>query len=138
MKLPSFLFPVLCFWRELIRVTASLNQLTTTTRAGLTNGMFNSLLIVDGQGQAIKIKDAHKLHGIGLFWGYNIFLNQRIRVELEPSGEPFSISVDEVRGLVLKSFHTRHGWATRGDFEELEANVQKAASIPEIIRLIGE
>jgi hypothetical protein len=58
------------------------------------------MTVVDSNGTGIKIKDAHKLHGVGLFWGYKLFLNQRIRVELEPSGEPFAVSVAEVRDML--------------------------------------
>jgi len=71
-------FPVICFWRTLTRVRDNYEQLTTTTSAGVANGMFNNLLVVDSDGLSITVKKAEKLHGIGFLWGYNIFLDQRI------------------------------------------------------------
>jgi hypothetical protein len=77
-------FPVLCFYGDLVRTRESYDKLTTTTAAGLKNGYFRDLLLVDSGGRAIRLTDARKLRGIGPFFGYNIFMNQRIKVELEP------------------------------------------------------
>lgn len=74
----------------------------------------------------------------GLFWGYDIFLNQMIKVELLFEGNPFQITVDEVKKRVLLSFKKRHGWSTRGDFDELQSNVENAHSILEIIQFLSE
>jgi hypothetical protein len=135
--LSKLTFPLLCVRGELIRVRTSLDALTTTTKAGLKNGYFRGLVLVDSRGQAVPIKDAHKLRGVGLFWGYNVFLNQRIKVELELSGEPFTVSLNEVKEMVRKSFQRWHGWSTRDDFEELKAAVESARSISEIIERLS-
>jgi len=136
--LPKLTFPVFCFWGDLIRVRKDWNTLTTTTKAGLENGFFRDLLIVDSEGQAVHIIDAHKLHGVGLFWGYNIFLNQRIKVKLELSGSLFPISLNDVKEKVQSSFKRRHGWSTRGDFDELKTTIANASSISEIIRQLSK
>jgi hypothetical protein len=138
MQEEAFRFPVLCFWRDLIRIRRSWELLTTTTRAGIKNGMFRDLLLVDSDGLAVRVKDAHKLHGVGLFRGYNIFLNQRIKVKLELSGDPFRMQLDDVRQMVLKSFQSRRGWSSRDDFDELKASIENARSIPEIIERLSE
>jgi hypothetical protein len=59
-------------------------------------------------------------------------------VELEAEGEPAIISLEELKTLILKSFRERHGWSTRGDFEELPKRVREAGTIGEIIELLGE
>ena len=130
-------FPILCFEHDFYpRIKQDWDSLTTTTKAGLKNGLFDNLLMVDSQGMGIRVKNAKKLYGVGPFWGYNIFLNQRIKVELVFEGEPFHISVDEVRKYVLMSFERWHGWVTRGDFKELVSSIHKAQSIREIIELL--
>jgi hypothetical protein len=96
------------------------------------------MLIVDSNGVGLKIRGAKKLHGVGLFWGYNIFLNQRIKVQPIIAGKPFEVSLSEVKELVLKSFRNWHGWEARGDFEELRAAVAKAGSIQEMICRLSE
>jgi hypothetical protein len=126
-------FPVLAFWREFIRIECSWEGLTTTTKAGLKNGMFNDLLLVDSEGRGVRVINARKLHGVGLFWGYNIFLNQRIRVELVVEEKGLNLSLEEVKTLVFASFRKRCGWRTRGDFNDLCAWVKEAKSVAEII-----
>jgi hypothetical protein len=55
------------------------------------------MLIVEANGKAYKVPGAKKLHGVGPFGGYNIFLNQKIKVELLFEGNPFQITADEVK-----------------------------------------
>ncbi len=136
MTVSDLQFPVLCFWRHLFRIEKTAEAFTTTTKAGLKNRMFDNVLVIGSNSQAVRVKSARKLHGVGPFWGYNIFLNQRIKVELIFDGEPFQISVEDVRKRVLASFKQWHGWQTRDDFDNLKAAVEKASTVAEIIRLI--
>ncbi len=84
----------------------------------------------------IRIRNAHKLHGVGLLWGYNIFLNQRIRVELEPGGEPFVVSIEEVKNMIRTSSLRWRGWLTRPDFKEFRARLLSAATVRDVIQLL--
>ena len=137
MAASEFTFPIVCFYKHLLRTRNDWSSLVTTTTAGVSNGMFNNLLLVDSNGLSRRVKSARKLHGVGLFWGYNIFFNQRIRVELAFDGEPFQTSLEDVRKRILASFRQWHGWQTRGDFAELRIAVEKASTIAEIIGIIG-
>jgi len=130
-------FPVICFDRHLSRIRRDWDSLVTTTTAGVKNGMFDNMLVVDSNGKSMRVKSARKLHGVGLFWGFNPMVGQRIKVELIFDGEPFFMTVDDVRKRVLASFQKWHGWETRGDFDELKAAVEKASTVAEIIRLEG-
>jgi hypothetical protein len=131
-------YPALYFAQGLATVAVDKDGLTICNTAGLKRGCYDRMLVVDSNGIGRRVKGARKLHGVGPFWGYNIFLNRRIRVELVFDGEPFPMSVDDVRRLVLDSFRKWHGWRTRGDFKELKASVQNAQSVAEIIRLVSE
>jgi hypothetical protein len=137
MTVNAIKFPVLRFSQNLVGVKRTEDDLTTCTKVALKKGFFNEMLVVEESGKAYKVNGARKLHGVGPFWGYNIFLNQMIRVELLFQGNPFQITVDEVKKKVLLSFKKRHGWSTRGDFEELRESVENAKTILEIIQLLS-
>jgi hypothetical protein len=111
--------------------------LTTTTALALRAGFFNGLRVIDSNGRQYTVTKARFLHGVGRFWGYNIFLGRRIRValDLRESGEV--LSVDAVRALVLHAFQTWHGWQARGDFENLQIGVERASTVAQICRPQG-
>ncbi|QSA95833.1 hypothetical protein [Methylococcus sp. EFPC2] len=115
-----------------------MDMLTTTTTAGLKNGLFDNILLVDSNGVSYHIVGAKKLHGVGPFWGFNIFLNQRIRVEPVFDGEPAEMSLDEVRKRIFSSFKSKHGWETRGDIVELKKAINSAANFSELIEALRD
>ena len=137
MGVDAIKFPVICFWQDLIRIRFDKASLITTTKAGIKNGMFTDLFIVDSDYSGFVVKSAKKLHGVGFLWGFNIFLNQNIRVELTFEGKPRKVALDEIKGRIFQSFQKWHGWATRGDFDELQEKVRNAQSISEIIQLLS-
>jgi len=100
-------------------------------------GYYENLLVVDSTGAALKIAGAEKLHGVGPFWGYNIFLSQKIKVRLHIENDPIQMSLADVKQSIFDSFKRWHGWSSRGDFDELKASVKMATSIPEIIKLLS-
>jgi hypothetical protein len=129
-------FPVLCFAQSIVRVKQNPDELTTCTKVALRNKFFDNMLIVEMGGKGYKVKGAKKLRGVGPFWGYNIFLNQKVKVDLLFEGKPFQVSLDEVKERIFQSFKTRQGWSTRDDFEELRDRVKNAGSISEIAQLL--
>lgn len=130
-------YPIIWFSQDLVDIGQSEDNITICTKAALHSDFFKRLLLVDSEGNALKVCNAKKICGVGPFWGYNIFLNQRIKVELITEGEPFFVSVDEVKKYIFKSFQNWHGWASRGDFDELKESVAKAQTITELIQLIA-
>jgi hypothetical protein len=136
LDLASATFPTLSLSKGVALVSRGPADLTTCRSAGLRRGWYNDLLLVDSSGQGWQIGGARKLHGVGPLWGYNIFLNQKIRVELLLSKGPLAVSVGDLRERVLKSFRTWHGWEEEGTFPALKANIEKAHSVSEIISLL--
>lgn len=132
----SATFPTLSLSKGVALVSRSPAELTTCRIAGLRRGWFSDLLLVDSSGRGWKIGGARKLHGVGPLWGYNIFLNQKIRVELLLSKGPFAVSVEDLRERVLKSFRTWHGWEEEGTFSILKTGIEKAGSVSELISLL--
>jgi hypothetical protein len=137
MDATELVFPVICFNQGIFEVKEDFYKLSTCSKYALKRGWYKSLLIIDSVGESIRVKSARKLHGIGRFWGYSIFLNQRIKVELTYDGEPFQITVEDLRKHVLDSLNTWEGWQEQMNFEEWKASFEKASTIAEIIRLAG-
>src|SRR5262245_12476310 len=126
-------FPVLLLHPKYGMVVKDWDSLTTSTAAALKNKVFEDLLIVDSSGKAFRVNGAKKLHGIGALGGFNIFLNQKIRVEPIFEGAPSQISVEALKERVFKSFEEWEGWSSASNFEEMSEKVRAANSIKEII-----
>lgn len=109
MKLDSLKFPVLCLRKDSALAELDINALTTTTKAALSGGLYEDLRIVDSDGVEALVVSARKLHGLGVFFGYNLFFNQRIRIDIEIDFTGRVLVADDVRNLVLKDFRGWHG-----------------------------
>ena len=86
--------------------------------------------------KVLQISEARKLRGVGPFFGFNIFLNQRIQVALIASGHEKMVGVEEVRRLVLSAIRGKQKWNSAGGSDELVANVDRAQSISEIAAMV--
>ena len=131
-------YPVLGVFRSgALTIAATSVYLTTYTKRGLKRGHFNGLCLVDSRSKWFRVRSAHKLHGVGRFGGYNVFLNQWIRVELEIEDEHREATIDEVKALVLRDFESWDGWKSRGDFDVLLRRVTDAHSVPELLNVLA-
>jgi len=127
-------FPVLAFSRRLgvVNRKQNPNELTTTTTAGIRNGLFDDLLLVDAALHGFEIKETQIRGGVGPFWGFTPFLNRRVRVELIPA-RVRPVSLDEVKALVSESIRKwKDVWASGGNLKELQQTFQRAGSISEM------
>jgi hypothetical protein len=126
-------FPALLLHPRYGYVALSAERVTHTTRHGLSHGEYDGLLIVSRSGHAYAVAGARKVGTVGPFGGWNLFLNQRIRIELIAGAEPYRIGVEDLRSRVFESFRTWHGWESAENFEEIEARVRRATTPREII-----
>jgi len=127
-------YPVLAkFPNGSFQIASSSASLTRNTSVGLKEGYYNGLQIVDSRGKWFRVRGARKLHGIGRFGGYTLFLNQRIRVAIDLEEENREADVEDVRRIVLTDFQAWHGWRSRGDFDELVRRVNGARTLPELL-----
>jgi hypothetical protein len=131
-------FPVLVFSAQYLYVEMDALSLTTCTKAALRNGYFKGMVIVDSGGFLSKVREAKKLFGLGPFWGYNIFFNQVIRVELMFAAEPSKTTVEEVLLQVLSSFRGRSAWRSRDDYSSLKSSIEMAPTIVDIIDVLAK
>jgi hypothetical protein len=137
--LPGIEFPVLCFNQDIILVHHTYDEVTTASKAGLKGGWYDGLLIVSANSVAIRVKGATKLYGDGRFWGYNVFLNQRIHVGLEFDEPSFEISLGAVKSEVHRSLTKEYDlWSSGESVPRLRSQVNQAQSVVEIIRLFEQ
>ena len=125
-----------CFHREYALLLRHWDELVVTTTYALKHGKLTDLLLVDATGMAVRVENAKKLHSVGPWRGYNIFLNQTIKVELNFAGEPFPISLVDFKHRLFRSFADWHGWSAGNEVEELRAQIERATSVPEIFDLL--
>ena len=131
-------FPVLgTFPNGSLEIASSPSALTLNTSTGLKKGYYDGLRLVDSRARWFRVRGARKLHGVGPFGGYTIFLNQRIRVALDLEDEERVADLDELRGIVLADFDAWHGWRSRGDFDLLLSRVQGATSVVGLISVLA-
>lgn len=135
--LSSLAFPVLRFVRGMVFPARSLDDARTCTKTALTKGFFRRQLILDSEGRTVLVRDARKLHGVGPFWGYNIFLNQRVLVELDAEIGP-QISLEEARSKVLSALRGPQQWDSADTHEDLVAHVTQARSVAALVEVITE
>jgi hypothetical protein len=127
-------YPVICFNDDVFLVERDQESLTTTNIGAISAGWYDQMLIVDSLGQAYRIRNARRQGWAGFVWPDLV----RLRISFEANEEPASLSVDEVREQLYKS---TTGWrllTKRGDFEELETQIQQAHSVAELIYLLTE
>ena len=125
-------YPVLEFSKGMIFAARSVEELEQCTKPALRSGFFKDLLLIDSGGRSLKIAGARKLRGVGPFFGFNIFLNQKIQVALTTSGPERIVGVEEVRQLVLSAIRGKQEWSSMENSDELVAIVRRAQSISEI------
>ncbi len=132
----DLVYPVLFLDKDSLSGARTEESLTATTAIAFRAGFFNGLRVIDSNGRQYTVTKARRLHGVGPFWGYNIFLNRTIRVEIDLCESGEALDVEAVRHLALREFQNWHGWETRGDFDELRMGVERASTVGEIIRLV--
>lgn len=125
-------FPVICIKDGFIEISQNEDNLTITTKSALKNNYFINMLIVDSKNKRYKIKAVEKLHSVGPFWGYNIFLNQKIKIEILFEDYIQNISLEELKNLIFKAFRKWDGWESGGNLKEIMKEVQEANSFTEV------
>jgi hypothetical protein len=127
-------YPVLCLSQGIFDLARNEEELTICTRSALKTDYFKKMLIVDSRGIGRRVTGATKLRGVGVLWGYNFLLQQRIRVKLECSDEPFQVEVGELRARVLKAL--KQWWTGLPNFPEVLRRVKDAESVREVIGVV--
>lgn len=135
--LSSLAFPVLRFVGGMVFPASSSDDARTCSKTALKKGFFRHQLIVDSEGTTAIVRGARKVRGVGPFWGYNLFLNQRILVALDAEIGP-SMSLEEARSKVLRALRGPQRWDSADTYEGLVAEVTQAPSVAALVEAITD
>ena len=143
MRVEDLCFPILFFtdWEKkpFIEVVRTYEDLTTTTSYGVRKNVHCGAIIMDGYGNAARIKGATILKGVGRFSGFTIFFSRNVKVDLLIDEVSFfHISLDELKEKVQACFNGWEGWEEAGNFEEMQAAIMEAYSIEDVIKYIDK
>ncbi|SCY35564.1 hypothetical protein [Desulfoluna spongiiphila] len=136
MRAKEIVYPVLCFSQGVIYIAVNEEALTTCNANAIKKGWFKKMVIVAPDGMKYTVSDARKIHGVGPFWGYNIFLNQKVKVGIDFEGKPSQVNVYDVKKLVEKSLESWDGWVSSGSFNEIQEKIKEAKTIKEIVDVL--
>ena len=125
-------FPAILIKEESLIVERTLEGLTTCSKAALGNRFFDNALLLGCNGKAQVIISATKLKGIGLFLGYDLFLNQRIRVALAVKNDAFDFTMEYLRAKVGSVLRRRRS----GAYSEIIASIESAENFSEIVSIL--
>jgi|SRR5208337_1633718 len=100
----TMVFPIVVFRYCIFYGFSDWDQFTTGRRSALVRGGYSNLFVLDSAGQGLSILNAKKLHGVGIFGGWDILGGQRIKMEYTFADRPSSASVEVIRERILDSF----------------------------------
>lgn len=136
MTLGDLVFPIIALNEGIVLAFATEESASICTPGALKGGWYSGLLLVDSTGRAFRATGARFLHGVGRFWGYNIFLGRTIRVEVLLEDETFEVPLDELKKRVVKGLRL-HGQEVDPDYwKELRRRVFEASGAAEVVQLV--
>ena len=129
-------FPVLCFSADDIFPVRSCTDLTTGTSYALRRRRYQNLEIIDQGNALVKVTEVKKVSGIGPFWGYNIFLNQRIKLHFAVDKVKTVLDFEDVKRRVLATVHRSMLWNSLVGFDELKADLERSTDTQGLIETL--
>jgi hypothetical protein len=135
----KMIFPVLTFSRpNVIEFAKDEDRLTRCNRLGLKNGYYNNLKVIDSDGNCFSVSQANKVGTIGPLWGFNLFLEQQLRVRLEFKNSIERITLEDFKVKILNAFDkNKYYWESGGNIDDLKRIVRGSKSHGEIIQELG-
>ncbi|MFM8911720.1 MAG: hypothetical protein ACKOE6_02225, partial [Flammeovirgaceae bacterium] len=123
-------FPAITYAeRGPVSFARNIDDLTICNSLGLKKGFYNNLEIVDIEGNYFKVIDAKKTGTIGGLFGYNIFLNQKLRVALNIDNKVSKIELIQFKEKTINAFKKDITfWDSDGNFDNKIRSIEKASS----------
>lgn len=110
------------------------DEITICNSRYLEDGEYKGLEIIDLEGNLYIIDNAFKIRNIGGIFGYNFFLQRKIKVKLEIKLKPIKLSLENFKNKIIDTyFFHREFWDSGGDLQDIVNFINKGNSIKEII-----
>jgi len=139
MKIEEVKFPVVALARSsAITVYESKELLTKCFNRALANGYFENLFIIDSNCLGIEVMNAEKIGTVGGLWGYDIFLDQTIRVKLLLNNTVEQLSLDEVKNKILSTINeNRSFWSSGESVAIIQSKITSARNMLDLINILS-
>lgn len=137
MKQNNFNYPIIAFSASDVHLARNEDEILICSKTALNNGFYKNMKVIDSSGVLYSIKNATKVKGHGLFWGYNIFLNQKIQVELIINESQIETDIETLKKLILKGMK-KSFWDSGGNYKEIINKIHLSNSIHEIINYLSK
>lgn len=130
----NFEYPIVVFSTDTLYVARDEKDILICTKTALKNGFYRKMSIVDSAGVQYSIKDAKKIKGFGMFFGYNIFLNQRIEVELVFDKQEYvKINLERLKEKVTERLQKGDFWDVGDNLKNVLKKIRSEHSIKDLI-----
>jgi hypothetical protein len=98
-------YPILCIshTQNILYFSRTPSKLINCNTLGLKSGFYTNLEIVDSLSNRYSVLTANKTNNVGRFWGFNLFLEQRIQVTLtleKLPNQPFETFTENLLRLI--------------------------------------
>lgn len=135
MNIKNLDFPVITFDKNNnIFYAKNTNDLEICSKRGFEQGFYKGLLIIDIEGNEYLIEDAKKVENVGVLFGFNIFLSQKIKVELIFNQSIVTIDLKEFKEKLINAYNlNRSFWDSGGDLDNIIKYIKDTDSIKTII-----
>ncbi len=132
-------FPVITFDKaNNIFYARNTKDLIICSKRSFEKGFYKGLLVIDIKGNEYLIEDAKKVENVGGFSGFNIFLSQKIKVELIFNQSFTSVSLEKFKEKLLYAYNLHSSfWDAGGDLGDIINYIKNAYSIRSIIEKLS-
>ncbi|MCC9019748.1 hypothetical protein [Flavobacterium lipolyticum] len=134
-KQNNFKYPIVAFSKSAIHLARNSDEILVCTKTALKNNFYKNMKIVDSAGILYKVNNAIKLKGHGFLWGYNIFLNQKVDVELVFTEDPILINIEDLKKMLLSSLKGEF-WRSGDNHSKIIKEVENTTNFHHIIKYL--
>ena len=133
---PILEFPIVAFSKNSFHIARNENEILICTKIALKNNFYKGMIIVDSTGTSYNIVNAKKIKGVGPFWGYNIFLNQKIKVELTYKDDCSNLNIELFKNKVLNYIKIAK-WDSADNYEDIKLKINNLNNFKQIIIILS-
>lgn len=97
----DFKYPLIALNHQQIHIARNEKEILVCSKKALSNNFFKNMKIIDSSETLFNIDNAIKIKGHGLFFGYNIFLNRKLKIDLIVKSKN-KININDFKKLLLQ------------------------------------
>jgi hypothetical protein len=131
-------FPVIGFGKDSsVTIFKDNDELSRCTKVAFKNGYHKGLAVIDSAGIQYEVVGAKRIGTIGPFWGYNLLLDQKLKVELEINNS-HPVQLVEIKEKIRRWVNKdKHLWESEhGSIKTMEDKVEKTTDFESLLLLL--